>query len=96
MQCNCLEINAPSPTNTTNFTLNVPDSGFTVGQRGNQVVFDCYWQGSVITTSQKNFAYILVSSNPASPTTWDDEAQRQNFVAFVVVNQGTYALVEKY
>jgi len=96
MKCNALEILAPSPTNTTNFSLAVPDSGFTVGTRGNQIVFDCYWQGLVVATTTRNFVYIPVSTNAQIPTTWDDESDRQNFIAFVVINQGTYALVEKY
>lgn len=92
MQNNTIEILAPSPTNTTTFSLSLPVANVTVGQRGNQVVFDCFWQGSNVQMGTRNFLY------QALPYSWDDIAPTTpyNFVAFIVINQGTYVLLEKY
>jgi hypothetical protein len=93
--CNAFEVNAPSPTNTTDFTISMPyGASFVVGVRGNQIVFDCYWQTQAITYVNRNFSYKPISTT--APVTWDDVTDRTNFIAFLVINQGTYALVEKY
>jgi hypothetical protein len=94
MRCNAQEFAAPSPVNTTNFSMQLPDaSGFTVGIRANNVYFDCYWQGDNLSLVTRNFKYIPVGSTSVS---WDDVTDRQNFVEYVEISQGTYALVEKY
>jgi hypothetical protein len=94
MQCNAQEFAAPSPTNTTTFSMQIPAaSGFTIGIRSNQVYFDCYWQGNNLALVTRNFKYISVSSSVVS---WDDVTDRQNFLEFVEISQGTYALVEVY
>jgi hypothetical protein len=94
MQCNAQEFAAPSPTNTTTFSMQLPSGvGFTIGIRANNVYFDCYWQGTVHPLITRNFVYIPVGSSVVS---WDDVTDRQNFMEFVEISQGTYALVEKY
>jgi hypothetical protein len=93
MQCNIQEFAAPSPTNTTNFSLQLPASIVSISVRSNSVFFDCYWQGNNTSTVTRNFVYILVSSTVQS---WDDVTNRQNFLEWIAIASGTYALVEKY
>jgi len=94
MQGNVLEVSAPSPVNTTSFTLQLPTTSvLAINVRSNAVFFDCYWQGTTVTTNTRSFVYIPVGS---SVTSWDDVTDRQNFVEFISIPQGTYVLVEKY
>lgn len=92
MQNYITQFNAPSPVNTTTFQMNIPQQGISVEVVGNQVIFCCFGQGSAPVNVTRNFLYHSV------PYSWDDEGPppSYNFVCFVVVQQGVYALLEQW
>jgi hypothetical protein len=93
MQNNLTIVNAPSPVNTTGtFTLNLPRGSFAVETTSNSVSFLCFTQGTPPPPENRTFMYV------SPPYQWDDEADTTpyNFVAWVVIAQGTYAILEKW
>ena len=94
MNNHTLEIAAPSPTNTTSFSLSVPDgANITIAVRSNNIFFDCFWQGAANPNMvTRNYLY------QSMPYNWDDEAPATpyTFIDFVPVPSGTYLLLYKY
>ena len=85
--------NLPSPVNTIGlFTVSIPPGPYTVETTSNNVSILSISQGPNPPPVTKTFLYV------SPPYSWDDEAPATpyNFAAWVVIQQGTYALLEKW